>query len=164
MNAERRLAEPSLGFDSKGTQAMNNRSVPISTVLPHVVYQSVPEACDWLSRVFGFSEHYRYGQPVSGVQMYLGGTFIMLRGASDWLASPVQLKFGSQMLTVMVEDVDAHYSRTKREGAQIVEELHETIYGERQYGVNDLAGHRWLFSQHVRDVSPDEWGAAVVAK
>jgi hypothetical protein len=48
---------------------MNNRSVPISTVLPHVVYQSVPEACDWLSRVFGFSEHYRYGQPVSGVQI-----------------------------------------------------------------------------------------------
>jgi uncharacterized glyoxalase superfamily protein PhnB len=33
----------------------------------------------------------------------------------------------------------------------------ETEYGERQYGVEDLAGHHWLFSQHARDVSADEW-------
>ena len=25
----------------------------------------------------------------------------------------------------------------------------------------DFAGHHWLFSQHARDVSPEEWGAAV---
>jgi uncharacterized glyoxalase superfamily protein PhnB len=30
------------------------------------------------------------------------------------------------------------------------------MYGEKQYGVEDLEGHRWLFSQHVRDVSPEE--------
>ena len=44
---------------------------------------------------------------------------------------------------------------------KIVEDLHETVYGERQYGAEDLEGDRWLFSRHARDVSPDEWGATI---
>ena len=49
--------------------------------------------------------------------------------------------------------------RTKAAGGRIVEELQVTFYGERQYGVEDLDGHHWLFSQHARDVGPEEWGA-----
>jgi uncharacterized glyoxalase superfamily protein PhnB len=142
---------------------MNNRSVPTSTVLPHVTYRSVPDACDWLARVFGFTEHYRYGSPVSGDQMRLGDAYIMVTGPRDWSQTPAALGYGTQMLTVFVADVDAHYARAKREGATITEELHETIYGERQYGVEDLDGHRWLFSRHVRDVNPEEWGATIAA-
>jgi uncharacterized glyoxalase superfamily protein PhnB len=65
------------------------------------------------------------------------------------------------MLTVIVQDVDAHYARTREQGATIWEELHETVYGERQYGVEDLDGHRWLFADHARDLSPEEWGATI---
>jgi uncharacterized glyoxalase superfamily protein PhnB len=142
---------------------MNNRSVPTATLLPHLVYRNVPAACDWLTRVFGFTEHYRYGQPVSAIQMYLGGAYIMLIGPRQGTESPANLGYGTQMLTVMVADVDAHYGKTKREGGIVWEELHETIYGERQYGVEDLDGHRWLFSQHARDVDPEAWGATVAA-
>jgi uncharacterized glyoxalase superfamily protein PhnB len=67
------------------------------------------------------------------------------------------------MLTVMVPDVDAHYSRTKREGGTVLESLSETIYGERRDGAEDLDGHRWLFSQHARDVSPEQRGATIVS-
>jgi uncharacterized glyoxalase superfamily protein PhnB len=62
---------------------MNNRSVPTATLLPHVVYRDVAEACDWLTRVFRFTEHYRHGNPVSGVQMYLGDAYIMLTSPRD---------------------------------------------------------------------------------
>jgi uncharacterized glyoxalase superfamily protein PhnB len=40
---------------------MNNRSVPTSTTLAHLCYRDLANACDWLKRVFGFSEYYRYG-------------------------------------------------------------------------------------------------------
>ena len=143
--------------------AINNRSVPTSTMLSHLVYSNVPDACDWLTRVFGFTEHYRYGQPVSGIQMYLGGAYIMLIGPREGTQSPGKLGYGTQMLTVMVPDVDAHCGNAKREGAKVWEELNETIYGERQYGVEDLDGHRWLFSQHSRDVKPETWGATIVS-
>jgi uncharacterized glyoxalase superfamily protein PhnB len=56
---------------------------------------------------------------------------------------------------------DAHYDKAKAADATITEDLHETIYGERQYGVRDLDGHFWLFSMHAHDVSPTDWGAAI---
>ena len=139
---------------------MTNRSVPADIVLPHILYQNVSEAIAWLAKTFGFIEYYRYGDPrkPSGAQMYLGKAYIMLRDAKG-RATPAQLGYGTQSLTIFVEDVDSHFARAKAAGAKIVEELNETMYGERQYGVEDLDGHHWLFAKHARDVSPDEWGA-----
>ncbi len=141
---------------------LENRSVPTNTVLPHVAYQNLAEAIAWLTRVFGFSEHYRYGDPLSGAQMHLGSTWIMVKQARAGSASPAQLGYGTQSLTIFVEDVDGHFEKAKSEGARIFEEPHETIYGEWQYGAEDLDGHPWLFSRHAHDVSPDEWGAVLL--
>ena len=140
---------------------LKNRSVPTNTVLPHIVYQDVAEAIGWLTKAFGFTEYYRYGDPISGTQMFLGDVHIMLSRARPGWASPAQVGQRTQSLTVFVNDVEAHFHRAKSVGAKIVEDLHETCYGELQYGVEDLEGHHWLFSQHARDVSPDEWGATI---
>jgi len=143
---------------------VKNRSVPVETVLPHLVYKDVAGALTWLARTFGFTEHFRYGEPggpVQGAQMHLGDAWIMLASSRPGSASPAQIGHRTQSLTVFVEDVDAHFEKAKAGGAKVVEELHETVYGERQYGVEDLEGHHWLFSKHVQDVSPDEWGATV---
>ena len=86
----------------------------------------------------------------------------MLTGPRQGTQSPALLGHGTQTLTVIIADVDAHYARTKQHGAMIWEGLHETIYGERQYGVEDLDGHRWIFSAHARDLNPEDWGATVV--
>jgi uncharacterized glyoxalase superfamily protein PhnB len=115
----------------------------------------------------GFSEHYRYGNSgglVDGAQMRLGDAYIMVQGVHCGGATPTKIGLYTQSLTVFVEDVDAHYRRAKSEGAKIVEDLNETCYGERQYGVEDLGGHHWLFSQHAKDVSPDEWGATIAGR
>jgi len=143
---------------------INNRSVPTDTVVSHLIYENVGEAIAWLTKTFGFSEHYRYSDPIDGAQMRFGKAVIMLGHARGKRASPKQLGGGTQSVTIFVDDVDAHYRRTKAAGAKIVEELNETGYGERQYGVEDLDGHHWLFSKHARDVSPDEWGARIAAR
>lgn len=140
---------------------MENRSVPTDTVLPHVMYQDVEEAIPWLSKTFGFSEHYRYGDPTSGAQVHLGNAWIMLKQAREGSASPAKLGFGTQSLTVFVDDLESHFRRAKAAGAKLLEDLHETVYGELQYAAEDLDGHHWLFSRHARDLSPDEWGATV---
>lgn len=143
---------------------ISNRSVPTDTVLPHVAYPDVAEAIGWLTGTFGFTEHYRYGAPggpVSGAQMQAGNAWIMIEKTRPGRGAPAQLGYGTQSLTVFVEDVDAHFQRAKSAGARIVEDLHETEYGERQYGVVDLAGHHWLFSRHARDLRPEQWGATL---
>jgi len=140
-----------------------NRSVPTDTVLPHVSYRSVEDAIAWLTKAFGFTEHYRYGEPgaASGAQMYFGRAFIMLHGIRDNASTPAQLGFSTQTLTIFLDDVEAHFQRAKSAGARILEEPHETVYGEFQYAAADLDGHHWLFSRHARDLSPEQWGAAV---
>jgi uncharacterized glyoxalase superfamily protein PhnB len=143
---------------------ITNRSVPTNTILSHVVYQDVAGALAWLTATFGFTEHYRYGDPVQGAQMHLGDAWIMLASARPGSASPAQVGHRTQSLTVFVDDVDAHFERAKSARANIVEDLHETEYGERQYGVVDIEGHHWLFSRHARDVSPDEWGATIAGR
>ena len=114
----------------------------------------------WLTSTFGFVEHYRYGDPVQGAQLHIGKAFIMVNSARAGSSSPAALGSATQSLTIFVEDVEAHYAHV-RALAQIVEEPHETAYGEFQYGVLDLEGHHWLFARHARDVSPDAWGATI---
>jgi predicted enzyme related to lactoylglutathione lyase len=144
---------------------IENRSVPPDTILPHVVYQDVGAAIAWLSKAFGFREHYHYGdpsEPYSGAQVHLGNAWIMLRKTRPGSQTPLQAGYETQSLTVFVDDVEAHFRKAKEAGANIVEELHETMYGELQYAATDLDGHHWLISRHARDVAPNEWGATVV--
>jgi uncharacterized glyoxalase superfamily protein PhnB len=138
--------------------AIGNRSVPVDSVLPHVAYQRLAEAMAWLERAFGFAEMYRYGDGPSGAQMHAGKAVIQVRQAGAGQRPPAELGYGTQSLTIFVEDVDEHCARAKAAGAKIVEEPHETVYGEYQYGAEDLDGHHWLFSRHAKDVRPEEWG------
>jgi len=140
-----------------------NRSVPVDTVLPHISYNDLPRAIEWLTTTFGFVEHYRYGEPLSGAQVHLGNAWLMLNAAKDpEQKTPAELGYGTQCLTIFVENVEDHYRRTVAAHANIVEPLHETVYGEYQYGVRDLEGHLWLFSRHARDADPAQWGATVL--
>ena len=140
---------------------MRNRSVPADTLIAHLFYKNLAAAIEWLKDTFGFEEHFRYGEPVAGAQLHLGEAWIMVGSARPGRTSPAEAGCMTQMLTIFVEGVDGHFARTKSAGAKIVEDLHETEYGERQYGVEDLEGHRWLFAWHARDVAPEEWGAKV---
>jgi uncharacterized glyoxalase superfamily protein PhnB len=143
---------------------LQNRSVPVDTVMPHVFYKNVAEAIDWLGATFGFVEHYRYGDPVAGAQMRLGNAWVMLGSSRPGRASPAEAGAATQFLTIFIEDVEQHFHRVQTAGAKIVEELSETVYGELQYAVEDLEGHRWILSRHARDLNPGEWGATLAGQ
>jgi uncharacterized glyoxalase superfamily protein PhnB len=61
---------------------------------------------------------------------------------------------------VRVADAQRHYEHACSRGALILEPPVDHVYGERQYSVEDLGGHRWTFSQSIADVAPEEWGGA----
>lgn len=140
---------------------LHNRSVPVDTVLPHLFYSNLEQAIDWLTKTFGFVEHYRYGDPAAGAQLRLGKAYIMVSTVRPGRTTPALAGHRTQSVTVFAEDVENHYARCRAAGATIVEELHETGYGELQYGVEDIEGHHWIFSRHARDIGPEEWGAKV---
>lgn len=123
--------------------------MPRSTVLPELAYPDIGEAIDRLSRAFGFTLRIRMGD--HRAQLNVG----------DGAVIPIQPEHGISLKTaimVRVENVDAHYERARDAGMHILREPTDYPYGERQYNVEDFAGHHWCFSQSIADADPRDWG------
>jgi uncharacterized glyoxalase superfamily protein PhnB len=138
-----------------------NRSAPKASVVPILVYEDVAAALDFLTRAFGFKERLRaeYGGSINHAQMDVGEGSIMIGKQGGPFRAPQDSSTVSQYATVHVENVDAHFARAKAAGAAILKEPQDMPFGVRQYTAKDLGGHWWTFSQNIRDVAPEEWGA-----
>ena len=121
-----------------------------ASVIPVLGYDDVGEAAEWLCRAFGFRERLRIAD--HRIQLHAGDGAVVLtdHGAAG----------GNVM--VRVEDAKAHHDRAARSGAKIVTPPTDYPYGERQYSVEDPAGHRWTFSQSIADVDPADWGGTAI--
>lgn len=140
---------------------LSNRSLPASTVIPVLVYPDVRAAVAWLTTAFGFVERVRIGEAHRS-QMRVGddGAIIVADVRGD--KQPPQPGAVTHVIKVRVTDVDAQLERARTHGARIVQEPTTYEYGERECTVEDLAGHRWQFTQTMRDVAPEEWGGVTV--
>ena len=63
-----------------------------------------------------------------------------------------------QYVMVRVPDARSHCERARAHGAVILAEPADYMYGERQYGAEDFAGHRWTFTETLADTDPQTWG------
>ena len=128
-----------------------NRSMPSSVVIPELPYLDVRAAVEWLCRSFGFVERLRIGD--HRAQLLFGQGSVIVTGQGN---GP-----GTSSLLVRVDDINSHYEHAKQAGARIVSPPADYPYGERQYTVEDLGGHRWIFSQTIADVDPKSWGGTL---
>lgn len=138
-----------------------NRSVPPATVVPILVYPDVRAAVAWLGDAFGFRERVRIGES-HRAQLSVGtdGAVIVADVRGEQL--PPDAGRVTHLVRVRVEDVDAHYARARDFGAQVLDGPVDREYGERDYTVVDLGGHRWNFSESVRDVAPEDFGCETI--
>jgi uncharacterized glyoxalase superfamily protein PhnB len=142
-------------MNEEGSQA-SNRSMPAGVMIPELAYPDVREAAEWLCRAFGFVERLRIG--THRAQLLLGAASMIVTRQSD----PSWETGRDHAVMVRVADVDGHYERAKAAGGRILSPPTDYPYGERQYTVDDLGGHRWTFSQTIADVDPSEWGGTLV--
>lgn len=120
-------------------------TMPDASIIPVLGYQRVPQAIEWLVTHFGFRERWRVGEHRAQMS-YGNGTIVVYEHKQPTTAN----------LLVRVDDVNAHYEHISR--LLSVNPPVDFPYGERQYGVQDLAGHIWTFSQTIRTLSPEAWG------
>ena len=138
----------------------------MQTITPYLLYEDVDAALDFLSRAFGFKEVLRYtGEAgyVNHAEMRRGDAAIYLGDPGDQYRNPKRLGEKTVGIYVLVDDVDGHYDRAKAAGARITEEPADQEYGDCRYAAVDPEGHLWWFAQQMREVAPEEWGAAVTA-
>jgi uncharacterized glyoxalase superfamily protein PhnB len=131
------------------------------SIYPRLAYEDEVAALEFLTRAFGFVERRESRMDADeewGMLAWLQyGDGIVMIGRAEHsihgLYSPSESGHPTCMVQVYVDDVDAHYERAKREGAQIVLEIEDAMYGYRRYECVDPQGHRWHFTEsldHVR--------------
>ena len=133
-------------------------------------YQDPKAALAWLEEAFGFELVMLLEDADGNVahsQMEFGDSYVMI--GQEWSADHKSPKSvgGKNTQTVHVQidsDVDAHFSRAKAAGAEIMAEPETQFYGDRTYRCRDLEGHIWTVSQNVKTVSREEAEAATGLK
>ena len=133
-------------------------------VIPMVSYEDVGRAADWISEAFGFEERQRFSDDdgtVSHATMVLDDAVVFLGWPGRGYHSPrrhaeeceiarkmLETPFVVDGVMVYVGDVDAHFESARAAGATILTEPEDNpAAGQRQYRVEDLEGHRWMFAQ-----------------
>ena len=108
-----------------------NRSAPPCPVIPVLIYPDPGVAADWLSKAFGFSVRLRIAN--HRIQMKAGdGCFTIAEGTA--------IPNNSHTTQVRIEDAKAHYERARQNGAVILTEPKDQLYGECQYNAQDFYG------------------------
>jgi uncharacterized glyoxalase superfamily protein PhnB len=105
----------------------------------------------FLVDAFGFEETVVHGDgdKVHHAELSwpLGGG-IMLGSARDDPADPWPQRPGSSGAYVVTDDPDALFDKATAAGAQVVQELHDTDYGSRDFSVQDPEGNLWSFGTY----------------
>jgi uncharacterized glyoxalase superfamily protein PhnB len=138
-----------------------NRSVPPATVVPILVYPDVRAAVDWLAGAFGFRERVRIGES-HRAQLSIGADGAVIVGDVHGEQLPPESRRVTHIVRVRVEDVDLHHVRARDFGAHVLDGPVDREYGERDYTVEDLGGHRLTPPESTHDVAPEEFGCETV--
>jgi uncharacterized glyoxalase superfamily protein PhnB len=122
-----------------------------TAVIPILVYDDIEAAHDFLVGTFGFTSgglHRTEDGTVVHGEVRIENAAIWLHAVSEehQMATPRGSTQSHGGLEVIVEDVDAHYARSKAAGASIDRTPTDQPYGLREYGVRDPENHRWWFS------------------
>jgi PhnB protein len=138
---------------------MTNLPPGFPRIVPHLIYDDVARAIDWLTGAFGLRErtsarHTLPNGTIGRAQMEVADSLFTVGTPSIHGESP--RRGVSNMLYVYVDDVDAHYHHARSAGATIVMDLQDQPWGDRPYQTTDPEGHHWTFAQHLHDTDPTE--------
>jgi uncharacterized glyoxalase superfamily protein PhnB len=135
---------------------MTTPDAPPPTVWPTLRARDARGLIRFLVDAFGFEEVVTYGDQPDGsgdvvvhaqLAWPLGGGVMLgsvREGADDlWPVPP-----GSTGCYVVTDDPDALHDRAVAAGAEVVQPLHDTDYGSRDFAVRDPEGNRWSFGTY----------------
>lgn len=130
----------------------------VGFISPALYYRDAHAAIAYLERAFGFERRLVVPDESGGVahaELTYRDSVVMVGAAKPekgWV-SPLDLPAVNQTVSVVVDDVDAHYERARAAGARVVRALTEESYGGRGYEVRDIENNSWYFGTYV----PGAW-------
>ncbi|MCB1390735.1 MAG: VOC family protein [Rhodobacteraceae bacterium] len=132
------------------------------SLTPYIVCRGAEAAIAFYARAFGAAEVFRMTDPSDGrighAELRFGEALLMLADEyPDFGAiSPDTLGGTAVTLHLSTDDVDSAAARAQKAGALVLRPPVTQSFGERSALVQDPFGHRWMLSQTVEALTPDE--------
>lgn len=134
----------------------------ITLVSPYIVVRGGEAAISFYKAAFGAEEIFRMTDPFDGrighAELRFGESVVMLSDEyPDFGAvSPDAIGGSSVTLHLSTKAVDADLAAAAAQGATVLRAAADQSFGERSALVLDPFGHRWMLSQTIETVSPQE--------
>ena len=133
---------------------MTTPDAPPPTVWPAFRARDARGLIRFLVDAFGFEETVAWGDQPDGsgevvvhaqLSWPLGGGVMLgsVRDDGAWTPSP-----GTAACYVVTDQPDALFERAVAAGAEVLQPLHDTDYGSREFAVRDPEGNRWSFGTY----------------
>ncbi len=132
------------------------------TIIPYIVAKNAKQAIVFYISAFEAIENFRMTDPGDGrighAELMIGNSLIMLSDEyPDFGAvSPDTLGGTAVTLHLSTKTVDADVTRAVAAGAILLRAPADQSFGERSAILLDPFGHRWMLSQTIEMVSPEE--------
>ncbi|MCR4265935.1 MULTISPECIES: VOC family protein [Hyphomicrobiales] len=134
----------------------------ITTVSPYIVTKDAKAAIAFYIAAFGATEEFRMTDPSDGrvghAELKFGDSIVMLADEyPDFGAlSPDTIGGSPVTLHLSTKAVDDDLARAVDAGATVLRAPTDQSFGERNAMVLDPFGHRWMLSQTIEKLNPDE--------
>jgi len=134
----------------------------ITSVTPYIVVRGGEAAIAFYKAAFGAEEIFRMTDPSDGrighAELRFGESVVMLSDEyPDFGAMGPDAIGGSPVtLHLSTKAVDAEVALAAAEGATVLRAPADQSFGERSALVLDPFGHRWMLSQTIETVTPEE--------
>src|SRR5512133_234059 len=121
-----------------------------ATVFPWRTYDDAQAAIAFLESAFGAERHAFEAADdgsVAHAELRFGNGIVMVGSARPSLPATRGVSAPGEGIYIVVDDVDAHYERARKAGAEIVSELRDLGHS-REYSASDPEGNRWHFGTY----------------
>ncbi|GAB1377859.1 VOC family protein [Pararhodobacter aggregans] len=129
---------------------------------PYLVCRNAASALEFYQAAFGAEEIFRMTDPADGrighAEIRIAGALVMIADEyPDFGAiSPDTLGGTAVTLHLATEDADAATARAEAAGALVLRPPATQSFGERSAVLLDPFGHRWMLSQTIEALTPEE--------
>ena len=134
----------------------------ISAIVPYIVVREADAAIAFYLAAFGAKELFRMTDPADGrighAELKFGESTLMLADEYPDFGAVGPDTIGGTPVTLhlVTGAVDADFARAVEHGAKGLRAPADQSFGERNALVLDPFGHRWMLSQMIEAVSPEE--------
>jgi len=114
---------------------------------PQLYVRDIVAACDFYSRMLGFSVAFTYGEPPFYGQVFRDGVRLNLRQTDDPVVDPAR-RDAEQLLSasITLEDATPLFLEYQQAGVELAQPLRSEAWGARTFIVRDPDGNLLLFA------------------